>query len=217
MKRHPILLHRLAEAWHILGPSLGWIAPLWLIRPSYRILVRDLAGPLPEPGRSDLSCARLTEGDVPMLLEADPLLTRAEIRRRLRDGEECYLYCLGPDLAHYRWETTRPTYLPYIGKTARPLADDVFACGAFTVPRYRRRGVQSAACLLSLARQRDADLRRSITDVAWWNTPSLRVERDKAGRSVAGAIGYWRLGLSRHYQATGRVRLGPDDDFWVDP
>jgi hypothetical protein len=137
MKRHPILLHRLAEAWHILGPSLGWIAPLWLIRPSYRILVRDLAGPLPEPVRSDLSCARLTDGDVPELLEADPLLTRAEVRRRLRDGEECYLYCLGPDLAHYRWETTRPTYLPYIGKTARPLTDDVFACGAFTVPRYR--------------------------------------------------------------------------------
>ena len=69
---------------------------------------------------------------------------------------------------------------------------------------------------MAIARQRETGLRRSITDVAWWNAPSLKVERDKAGRDVVGALGYWRLGRLRRYHATGRVRLETRGEFWVE-
>jgi len=179
--------------------------------------VRDLTAPIREPpGRADLSCTRLTEREIPTLLAMDRLLTRDEIQRRVQAGEACYLYWLGENLAHYRWEATQPVFLPYLGLTVRPLAGDVFCSGAFTAPRHRRCGVQSAACLMAIARQRETGLRRSITDVAWWNAPSLRVERDKASRSAVGSLGYWRLGRLRHYQASGRVRLEPRGEFWVE-
>ena len=72
--------------------------------------MRDLSAPIREAlGHAELSCTRLTEHEIPILLAMDRLLTRAEIRRRVEAGEACYLYWLGSDLAHYRWRLLNPS------------------------------------------------------------------------------------------------------------
>ena len=56
---------------------------------------------------------------------------------------------------------------------------------------------------------------RSISLVAWRNTPALRVSRDRAGRAVVGSVGYWSTGLTRKYFLGGGVRLDMADLFHV--
>jgi hypothetical protein len=46
-----------------------------------------------------------------------------------------------------------------------------------------------------------------IVLVASWNAPSLHAARVKIRHTVAGTVGYWRLGPWRRSFATGAVRL----------
>ena len=136
----------------------------------------------------------------------DPRLTAAEIDRRLDEGQECHLCWVGESIAHYRWEATRPAYLPYLGLTVRPLPGDVCGTGLFTHPAFRRSGIHTATTLEALRRLRNRGFGRAIAFVAWWNTASLHVERERAGRTVTGAVGYWNLGPRHHPFAKGAVR-----------
>jgi hypothetical protein len=184
-----------------------WVGPWWIVRPRYLVLVRDLAAPLPEPDRRpDLRWTPLVEDDVTRLAAMDPRLSLAEIRRRLAEGQECHLCWVGESIAHYRWEATLPAYLPYLDLTVRPLPGDVCGTGLFTHPIFRRSGIHAATSLWALHRLRARGLRRAIVLVAWWNAPSLRVERERAGRTVAGAVGNWNLGGRPRSFAEGAVR-----------
>jgi hypothetical protein len=190
----------------LLGWRIAWVGSSWIVRPRYLVLVRDLAAPLPEPSRrSDLRWAPLATDEVARLATVDPRLTAAEIRRRLAEGQECHLCWVGESIAHYRWEATRPAYLPYLGLTVRPLPGDVCGAGLFTHPIFRRSGIHTAATLWALHRLRARGFRHAIAFVAWWNAASLRVEREWAERTVAGAVGYWNLGPRRGPFAEGAV------------
>lgn len=207
---------RLEEAAHILGWRLIWVAPVWTLRPRHVVLVRDLTTPLPDaPCRPDLHWTQLTEADIPRVVALDPRLGPGEIQRRLAEGQACHLCWVGESVAHYRWEASRPAYLPYLGLTVRPLPGDVCGAGVFTDPTFRRAGIHTATTLAALHRLRALGHRRAIAFVAWWNGPSLRVERDRAGRTVVGAVGYWNLGPWRRYVGEGRVRLENPRGFHV--
>jgi hypothetical protein len=88
----------------MMGWRLAWVGPLWLVRPRYVVLVRDLATPLEEvaaaPEALGLRRASLTRADVPALLAMDPALPPRELDRRIAERQECVLYWSGPRLAH---------------------------------------------------------------------------------------------------------------------
>jgi hypothetical protein len=207
---------RLRETVQLLGWRLAWVGPLWAVRPRYLVLTRSLDGPLPPvPPRPDLRCSTLTEADVPSLTAVDPGLDIAEIRRRLDEGQACHLYWIGESLAHYRWEATRLAYLPYLGLTLRLLPGDMCSTWTFTAPAFRGAGLMTVTSPASLHRMHAQGARRAVSVVAWWNTPSMRVTRQTAGRAVVGAVGCWRIGRWRRYFAEGAVRLDGHRAFHI--
>ncbi len=213
------LIFRLLDANRTLGlRRLLWVAPQWLLRQEYLVFTKDLRSPLPEvPPHEPLRWTSFTEAQIDRVLAINPALSEAEIRRRWKDGQECLLGWIGEGLAHYRWDTTTSPYLPYLGKTLRFLEGDTHGTDNFTHPAFRGRGIYTASSIMALHRARDLGLSRSIGIVAWWNAPSLRVNLQKSGRSVAGTVGFWNAGLWRYYFATGDVCLEGSTGVYVRP
>ena len=209
--------NRLLDANRTLGiRRLLWVAPQWLLRQEYLVLVKDLRLPLPGiPANESLRWTPLTESQIDQVLAINPALSEAEIRRRWEDGQECLLGWIGEALAHYRWDATLSPYLPYLGKTLRFLEGDIHGTDNFTHPAFRGRGIYTASSIVALHRARDHGLSRSIGIVAWWNAPSLRVNLQKIGRSVAGTVGFWNAGLRRYYFTSGDVCLDESGSIWI--
>jgi len=209
--------YRLLDANRTLGlRKLLWVAPQWLLRQEYLVLVKDLHSPLPEiPARESLRWTDFTEAHIDRVLAINPALSEAEIRRRLREGQECLLAWIGESLVHYRWDATASPYLPYLGKTLRLFQGDIFAPDIFTHPTFRGRGIQTASSIVALHRARDSGLSRFITMPAWWNAPSLRVNFEKTGRRLAGTVGFWNAGLRRYYFTSGDVCLDESGSIWI--
>lgn len=216
-RRHPDPWHRLAQlgpraadADRLLGPvRLVWVGPLWLLRPTYLVL----AGPPRwHEQRTSLPVrwSTLTASDTPRLSTLHPALSPAGISRRLSEGQECLLGWVGERLVHYRWDTSRPALLPYLGLYLRPAADELLTVSAYTAPEFRRRGLHAASTSLVLRRALAHGVQRTISLVAWWNVPALRVAGDQAGRRPVGQISRWWHPRGPRYVTSGTVVLaGP--------
>ena len=192
------------------------IVPMWLVHRKFLVLIRDLHSPLPEiPRHQHLRWTILTEENVHRLQAINPTMSESEVRRRLMEGQECRLCWIGEGLVHYRWDTTQEAFLPYLGKTFRPLAGDHFATNVFTHPAFRGRGIFEVSSLAALLRARAQGCSRSVTVIAWWNTRSVSVNQQKAGRTIAGTIGYWNLGPGKRYFTTGDVCFEEDTSFFI--
>lgn len=186
------------------------------MRPKYLVLARHLELPLPEVPRSPLThWTVLTEIDTAAVCAINAAVTPADLRRRRAEGQECHLGWVGPDLAHYRWEITRPSYLPYLGKTVLPQAGQVYADDDYTARHFRRQGIHAAAAALALHRLHERGLHQVVGIIAWWNQPSLRVVRDRLGYQVVGTIGAWHAGPWHHDFAAGAVHFATKTSFRV--
>ena len=209
-------MHHTLGFWRRMSASLRW-----KVERRYFVLIKDLQRSAPPPAltsRLDLTSlrwTRLTDAEISAVRAMNATLSEAEIRRRWREGQECLLGWMDETLVHYRWDTTRPAYLPYLLKTFRPLEGDTLTTETFTHRAFRGRGIHSVSWALALRRARDSHLARSITIVAWWNAPSLRVNLEKAQKRIAGMVGYWGAGIVRRHFATGLVRFGVDGEVYI--
>ena len=187
------------------------LAPRWAVRREYLVVVRDLASPrggdarLPSVG--DIRWSRLFPKDAGRLREANPGLCPDEVRRRVEEGQECTVGWQGSTIVHYRWDSSRPAYLPYLRAVFSPAAGDIFAVDAFTHPAYRRRGIDWVATARALENARARGFARSVTVVARWNVPGIRVGRDKMSGRVVGRVTRWELGPLSRLRVTGDVQL----------
>ena len=216
---HQTLVLRFLDAYKNLGFSrMLRIGPRWLVHRKFLVIVRDLSHPLPEvPTHKPMHITTLTKNEISQVITIDPSMSEAEVRRMWGEGQECLLSWIGGSLANYRWDTTRPTFLPYLGKTFCPLEGDCFAGSIFTHPAFRGRGIHTVSNIMALYRAKDRGFSRIITVAAWWNTPSLRVNQLKTGGMVVGTVGYWNAGLWRRYFASGDVCLDDDTSFYIHP
>jgi hypothetical protein len=135
---------------------------------------------------------------------------RAEILRHVDEGQECWVAWIDGQPAHWRWETSRTTYLPYLGRALCPQPGDVCVVDVYTAPRFRGLGLHTEGTFLALERAKARGLTRLVGLVAWWNAPARRVMEVKTARTVVGSVGYWSLGAARRYFASGRVWLESD-------
>jgi len=211
--------NRLLDANRTLGiRRLLWVAPQWLLRQEYLVLIKDLRLPLPEvPAHESLRWTSFTEAQIDQVLAINPALSEAEIRRRLEEGQECLLGWIGESLVYYRWDATASPYLPYLGKTLRLSQGDINATDAFTHPAFRGRGIHAASTIVVLHRARDLGLSRFVTITAWWNAPALRVILHKSRHSVVGTVGFWNAGPWRFYFTTGAVCLENSTGVYIRP
>ncbi len=179
----------------------------WAIRREFLVFQRDLRAALPEiPAVDSSRWAHLAATDIPRVQTLNPALGEAEIRRRLREGQDCLLCWLGDSLVHCTWYTTKPAYLSYLGKTFQPLQGDMFVVETFTHPAFRRRGIHTRSINQGAREARDSGLSRRLSMVPWWNAPSLRA-LDKNGCTLVGRVGYCNAGVRRLYFASGDVDL----------
>jgi hypothetical protein len=201
-------LAHLRDAYRAQGRRLPLVALRWLFRPEYVVIVRPLARGTPSfEVRDTVRWAPLEGADVPAVLAMSPTLTDDEIRRLWAEGQECLTCWVDGRPVFYRWDTAGPAYLPYLDRTFLPRPGDLLLSQVFTHPAYRDRGLLSASSGVVVPRARERGASRVVALVAWWNAPPLHVARDKYRHTVAGTVGYWRLGRWRRYFSTGAVRL----------
>jgi GNAT superfamily N-acetyltransferase len=203
------LTHRVLDVRRTIGVGrMAWTAPRWLVRREFLVTVKDLSGPLPRPTRgADIAWRKLAAPDMPRLLAESPTLGEAEVWRRLREGQECWVGWAGDLPAHWRWETSVETYFPYLHRVVRPLEGDRWIVDVYTHPSRRRRGLYTAATVAAMHRAREQGHRRIVGLIAAWNTPARRVAEQELGRSVIGTVGYWAIGPWRPPLVRGRVRV----------
>lgn len=196
-----------------------WLSPRWQVRKEYLVLVKDLRSvetpALLRKAGVRVRWTSLTEADIPPLRAVNPGLSEAEMRRRWQEGEECLGGWIDEVLVHYRWDTAKRAYLPYLKKCFEPLEGDTLVSEAFTHPAFRRQGIHSLSTALALDRARERGFARCLTLVAWWNAAALRVVLDKARRDVAGTVGYWHLGVATRHFVTGMVRFSASGHVYV--
>jgi GNAT superfamily N-acetyltransferase len=198
-----------------LAGTVGWpralsIAARWLLLREYVVLSGELRPPLPETGPVlSLRWTDFSPADIPRLHRLNPALSVGEIRRRLQENQTCLIGWVDGSPVHYRWDTRRLTYLPYLRRRLRPRPGDTFLVEGFTAPAFRDRGLASTAVRIVLARAAAAGCTRFLTLVAAWNAPSLRTCQ-KAGLQPVGTVGCRVLGPCRRYFATGQVHFDQD-------
>lgn len=213
----PGVLHRARDV----SADIGWrgvlrIAPGWLVRRRYLALVADLDGlVLERPVHPKIRVTILDHADAPALSALDPRMTLDEVARRRDQGQQCTLGWWEDDLAHYRWDTTGPVHLPYLGRVLRPAHGDQIVVGIYTAPAFRGRRVAGAVMIDASRRAFAGGVSRLAWLVAWWNARSLALAEQFTSR-VVGTVGYWALGRHRWYFAGGEVRLGPEGSVRID-
>ena len=178
-------------------------AAAWLAARHYRVLTRDLGGDLPPIARPELVFRELEPTDDERLRKMNPLLTRAEIARRRREEQRCFCCSQGDLPIHYRWYATSPVELPFLGLGFVPASGDYTTVEAYTLPAMRGRGIHQALSIHGLHRARGLGLRRSVSFVAWWNSPALRAI-EKLGFEHVGAVTRWTGG---RVTTAGAVRM----------
>jgi GNAT superfamily N-acetyltransferase len=211
-------VRRLLDAGRTLGarrlsPSLL----RWTVRREFVVFVRDLwvRGPDEAPDL-DVRWTDLSAAPVALLTRLDPAFADEDVGRLQREGQYCRLGWIGARVVHYRWDTIRPAYLPYLGRWYRPQRGDVLTSWLYTAPDQRGRGLQRASHA-DLGEQALArGCRRSLGIVAIWNAPSLRAN-DHTGRVRVGTIGYVAVGPWRSHFATGLVGFDRDGCVTVPP
>ena len=211
------LVRRLREV----TAELGWrralaVAPRWLVSRRYLVFVSDLRAPQPDSvPPAELRVTLLRDPDPGTMPALDAAMAPREAERRLGEGQWCLLGWWGADLAHCRWESSRPTYLPYLAQVLRPLPGDLLVASIWTAPRYRGRGVASAVMMVGVERARAAGYSRLVWLTAWWNAPSLRLVPKVTGPRLVGTVGCRGLGRARRWFVTGDARLDRDGSVVV--
>jgi GNAT superfamily N-acetyltransferase len=204
-------LRRLLDATCTLGA--GRLAPSllrWAVRPEFVVFARDLRVPWPhEVADPALRWTDLSASTAALLRHIDPAFDAKELGRLESEGQYCRLGWRGERLAHYRWDTTRPAYLPYLGRWYRPRSGDVLTTWLYTARDQRGRGIQRASHADLREQALARGCRRSLGIVAVWNAPSLRTN-DHTGRVRVGTVGYVAIGPRRRYFATGAVGFDRD-------
>jgi GNAT superfamily N-acetyltransferase len=197
-------VRRLRDAVQTLG--VRRLAPSllrWVVRREFVVFARDLLVLSPdEASDPSMRWTDLSAHDTASLLEIDSALDETDLARRQREGQYCRLGWAGARLAHYRWDTLRPAYLPYLDRWYQPQPGDVLTTWLYTTPDQRGRGVQRASHADLREQALARGCRRSLGIVAVWNVPSLRTN-DHTGRVRVGTVGYVALGPWRRYFATG--------------
>jgi hypothetical protein len=204
-------LHRLLDAVRTLGA--GGLAPAlmrWVVLREFVVFARDLRAPCPDEAPDPaLRWTDLSASTAALLRAIDPALEPSDLDRLRREDQYCRLAWLDTRLVHYRWDTLRPAYLPYLGLWYRPQPGDVLTSWLYTARGHRNRGIQHASHADLREQALGRGCRRSLGIVAVWNTPSLRAN-DQTGRVRVGTVGHLAIGPWRRPFATGSVRFDPD-------
>ena len=187
------------EGWRQAG---RWLAKTVISLPysriEYTVFTRSLLEPLPvaEP-RLPVTLRLATETD---LLRFRGLVFTSRLHyfeRRLAHGRYCFIALNGEHLAAYCWATTQIDFdVDNLEMSLHP--GDAYVDDAYTVPTYRRQGIQSAVHLYRLEYMRHLGCRRAVLIVDDGNIASQRLVR-RLGYQAVDCLSFRRVLWKRTY------------------
>lgn len=183
----------------------------------YALALPAAARPLLLDGfRLDLA----TDADLPLFVAARPeRYTLPMLTQRLRDGHLAFVGRVGAAVAHLRWVFTRTVNVPYLGRRIVLAGGDVLLDEIYTMPAWRRRGVEGAVAVAMPRMLHAMGYRRILCAIASWNLAPQRVAAAH-GYERLGSGGYWALPGLRRYFWEGMVEDRPDGTLvlgrWAD-
>ncbi|MDR7419014.1 MAG: hypothetical protein QN178_08890 [Armatimonadota bacterium] len=181
----------------------------WLVRRRYIFYALTLpVADRSSSGGVDLTIA--TDQDLARLAWIRPqMYTLSQIEERIRDGHLPLIARRGEAVVHIRWVFTRTVYVPYLRRRLVLEDGDVLLDEIYTLPEWRRTGVERAVAVAMPPLLYRMGYRRVLGIVASWNLAPQRVA-ESFGYVRLGSCGYWTLpGLRRHIWE-GAVEERPD-------
>jgi len=167
-------------------------------RIEYTVFARSLLESLPaaQP-RLPVVLRRATAAD---LARFEGFVLPSELRHfahRLARGRYCFLAVDADNLAAYCWATTNVEFaIDNLKMQLQP--EDAYVDDAFTVPAFRRKGIQTAVHLYRLEYMRNLGCQRAILIVDAKNTASQRLVR-KLGYQEVDHLSFRRILWKRNY------------------
>ena len=193
------------EGWRQAGQ---WLAQAVMSLPyshvEYIVFTRSLLEPLPvaEPHLS-VTLRLATETD---LVHFRGLVSPSRLhhfKRRLAHGRYCFIALDGEHLAAYCWATTQVDFdVDNLKMSLQP--GDAYLNHDYTIPTYRRQGIQTAVHLYRLEYVRHLGCQRAVLIVEDENRASQRLVR-KLGYQEADCLSFRRVFWKRiyHYRSGG--------------
>jgi ribosomal protein S18 acetylase RimI-like enzyme len=169
----------------------------------YTVFARSLLKPLPVIApRLPVTLCLATGAD---LVRFRGLVPPSELRhfaRRLAHGRHCFLARDGESLAAYCWATTQVAF-GWDNLEMRLQPGDAYVDDAFTIPAFRRQGIQTALHLYRLAYMRGLGCQRAVLIVRQDNIASQGLIR-KLGYQEVDYLSFRRI----LWRRTFHYRLG---------
>jgi ribosomal protein S18 acetylase RimI-like enzyme len=143
----------------------------------------------------------LQEKDLPAYHRFRPEQNPRMIRKRIADGDQCFLVRREGQIVHSGWVATGRKLEPYLRCPLILQPDEIFLYDHYTHPSFRGNGLAQARDICVLRRYREKGYQRSLAVVA--------VENKRAFRPFE-AIGYLPIGMFKC------LRFGPWQWTWVE-
>jgi len=207
-------LAELTEDWNYIAQHDGWssampailgkLSSLLYQRRQFIVMARSLSTPLPDLlPKIDLEIRPFEPADLALIQGYDLPSDAKLCARRLMFGHRGLLALSHGQFTGYAWSYTAAQ--PALDRLRFELAPgDVLLISDYTVPAFRRRGVQTALILARLRLFHSLGYQCAYTCIAMQNNPSLAAYR-KAGVREYGVmydlrIGPWRRTHFRRFE-----------------
>ena len=164
----------------------------------------------------------LQDKDLPDYHRLRPEQPPRMIRKRIADGDQCFLVWSEGRIVHSGWVATQKKSDPYLRCTLILQPGEIFLYDHYTHPSYRSHGLAQARDIYLLQRYRQEGYRRSIAVVAIENKPAFRPFEAIGYRPIGMFRSlWWILGKTIWQQQWGKEQLpvvakwkhkGPSDD-----
>ena len=178
-----------------------WFRGLSRARIYRRLIIRErlLSQPFPEvPARVPVRVSLLAAGEIDAYMAFRPDQSIAEVRRRLDEGQQCFVAWHDRQIIHAAWAVTGRARIEYLSTEIALAPDEVYSYDVFTSPAFRGLGVAPARMLETIRYFRDRGYRCQLSAILPENSPGLRPGEKIGGRIRIGVIGYVGLGPWRH-------------------
>jgi len=150
------------------------------------------------PLQQSLSFSNLAEDEIEEYCRFCPDTSAAEVKRRLAEGQLCFVLRLKGEIVHGVWATTGRAYVDYLSSEFNLRQDVAYIYDSFSSPEYRGRGLPLIRFRCMLPRLRAMGCRRVIAAIFPENKGGIRPPL-KAGYRYYGTIGYIGVGKWRRY------------------
>jgi GNAT superfamily N-acetyltransferase len=182
----------------------------WAVRRRYVFYALTLPAAAQPPALDAFRLDLATEADLALFVAARPeRYTLPALTQRLGDGHLAFVGRVGESVAHLRWVFTRTVDVPYLRRRIVLDRGDVLLDEIYTMPAWRRKGVEGAVAVAMPRMLHEMGYRRILCAIASWNLAPQRVAAAH-GYVRLGSGGCWALPGLRRYFWEGAVEDRPD-------